>query len=164
MGTVQNYHSPSKFVLLGHVARMPVSRPPKQANIGFWKDHPTRRCPPYRQGQWLKYVPAQANVSSIDGFRQAQDRQAWRALALAEFPVARVDPQHASCHAQSMATLHGSPTKSPISHSPHSPPSCWFSTPRSHQRPIPGKSNQLTYHFEAECAVDQAEVITVATL
>lgn len=40
---------------LDHVARMPKERFPKQALLGFWKDHPTKTHPPWRQGQWLKH-------------------------------------------------------------------------------------------------------------
>ena len=65
---------------------MQVQRLPKQAASGFWEGHKIRVNPAQRQGQWFEFLLAQIQVSQLDWFRLAQDREAWRDAVHAEFP------------------------------------------------------------------------------
>lgn len=71
---------------LGHVARMPKELFPKRALFGFWKDHPTKTHPTWRQGQWLKHLLAQVGISEMGWFRLAQDKEAWNQAIFRVFP------------------------------------------------------------------------------
>lgn len=79
---------------LGHVARMGCHRLPKQALFGWWTGHMTQPRPRYRQQQWFQYLLAQIQVTELDWFRLAQDRDAWRQVVLATLPVTTVHRKH----------------------------------------------------------------------
>ena len=72
---------------LGHVARMSKDRLPKKALFGFKQENFIRRNPPFRQGSWLRHLLAQIQLSELDWYRVAQDRQAWQNAVLNVFPT-----------------------------------------------------------------------------
>ena len=76
---------------LGHVARMGCERLPKQALFGWCKGHNIRQHPHMRQQQWLQYLLAQIQVTELDWFRVAQDREEWKRVVLATFPITKID-------------------------------------------------------------------------
>ena len=44
-----------------------------------------------RQQQWLQYLLAQTQVTELDWFRVAQDREEWKRVVLATFPITKID-------------------------------------------------------------------------
>ena len=79
---------------LGHVARMGCERLPKQALFGWWKGQNIKQHPHMRQQQWFQYLLAQIQVTELDWFRIALDREEWKKVVLTEFPVTKSDRQH----------------------------------------------------------------------
>ena len=79
---------------LGHVARMGCERLPKQALFGWWKGHNIKQHPHMRQQQWFQYLLAQIQVTELDWFRIAMDREEWKKVVLTAFPVTKSDRQH----------------------------------------------------------------------
>ena len=73
---------------LGRVARMDVSRMPKQALFGWWGGHRRRNHAPMGQRQWLSGLVKRTGLRAIDWFRVAQDKRAWNRIIDASFPVA----------------------------------------------------------------------------
>ena len=59
--------------------------------LGF-RQSGEERCP-FKQAQWINSCLARAGISSMDRFRLAQDRTAWRKQVLEAFPLEQVDPQ-----------------------------------------------------------------------
>ena len=83
----------ASLLWLGHVARMSVEKPQKQALFG-WVEHACgkERCP-FKQAQWINSCLRHADIPEIDWFRLAQDRNAWTAKIMAAFPPERVEVQ-----------------------------------------------------------------------
>ena len=79
---------------LGYVARMGCERLPKQALFGWWKGHNIKQHPHMRQQQWFQYLLAQIQVTELDWFRIALDREEWKKVVLTAFPVTKSDRQH----------------------------------------------------------------------
>jgi len=66
---------------VGHIARMPTSRRPKQMLFGWWAGHASKkRFGVILQPIWLRRVVREAGVPLIDWFRVAQDRKEWRKI------------------------------------------------------------------------------------
>ena len=63
---------------LGDVAGMGCERLPKQALFGWWKGHNIKQHPRMRQQQWFQYLLAQIQVTELDWFRIALDREEWK--------------------------------------------------------------------------------------
>ena len=78
---------------LGHVARMPIERRPKQFMFGWWQDHVRKAHPIRTQAQWMETVVTHAGVTLTDWFRLAQDKAAWRTAVHRAFPVHKVDKE-----------------------------------------------------------------------
>ena len=72
---------------LGHVARMPIHRRPKQMLNG-WLVLPQRMRKYWGEPQasWLRDALRRAEMSQIDWFRKAQDRRGWRTAVAKAFP------------------------------------------------------------------------------
>lgn len=60
---------------LGHVARMGCHRLPQKVLFGWWTSHMTQPRPRYRKQQSIQYL---IQVTELDWFRLAQDRDGWR--------------------------------------------------------------------------------------
>ena len=74
---------------VGHVARMPIHRRPKQMLFGWWAGKASKkRFGVILQPMWLRRVIREAGVPGIDWFRLAQDRKGWRKLVNKAFPTA----------------------------------------------------------------------------
>lgn len=72
---------------IGHVARMHKDRLPKQALFGSWTNNKIKQHPPCRQGQWIKHLLTQIQVSEMSWFRLAQDRDAWNQAIQQTYPT-----------------------------------------------------------------------------
>ena len=72
---------------IGHVARMHKDRLPKQALFGSWTNNKIKQHPPWRQGQWIKHLLTQIQVSEMSWFRLAQDRDAWNQAIQQTYPT-----------------------------------------------------------------------------
>ena len=73
---------------IGHVARMPTSRLPKQALWGFWMDGKIRNNHATTQVQWISTVLKAADIHKMHWFKLAQnhDPTKWDALIVKAFP------------------------------------------------------------------------------
>ena len=78
---------------LGHVARMPVWRRPKQIVFGWMTDMVTHKGT--RGGTtvntWYHNVVDRAQIEQIDWFRLAQDRKGWKRKVVQAFPTKKMD-------------------------------------------------------------------------
>ena len=75
---------------LGHVARMPVTRRPKQVLFGWWKGRTLKAHTFVGQARWLERCLARAGIPVGDWFRLAQNRTAWRKRIYDAFPERRL--------------------------------------------------------------------------
>eukprot|EP00438_Fugacium_kawagutii_P009511 Skav209387 [mRNA] locus=scaffold3334:137441:141157:+ [translate_table: standard] len=82
----------ASLLWLGHVARMSVDQPQKQAIFGWIEDACGKERCPFKQAQWINSCLYQAGISEIDWFRVAQNRSEWRHRILTAFPPEVVDP------------------------------------------------------------------------
>ena len=73
---------------------MGCERLPKQALFGWWKGQNIKQHPHMRQQQWFQYLLAQIQVTELDWFRIALDREEWKKVVLTAFPVTKSDRQH----------------------------------------------------------------------
>ena len=72
---------------VGHVARMPTDRRPKQMLFGWWQNKKSKIClGVIMQPMWLRRIVRQAGIPAIDWFRLAQDRKEWRKLIQKAIP------------------------------------------------------------------------------
>ena len=73
---------------VGHVARMPTSRLPKQGVWGFWMDGKIRNNHATTQVQWISAVLKAADIHKMHWFKlaQNQDYTKWDALIVKAFP------------------------------------------------------------------------------
>ena len=72
---------------VGHVARMPTWRRPKQILFGWMTDQPLKiRTGMRTVNGWYKKVLTKAGLETIDWFRQAQDRKGWKRKIGEAFP------------------------------------------------------------------------------
>ena len=77
---------------LGHVARMPVWRRPKQVMFGWVAETAARTgTRGALMNSWYNTVIESADVSTMDWFRQAQDRKGWKRTVSQAFPQMRMD-------------------------------------------------------------------------
>ena len=73
---------------IGHVARMPIMRRPKQMLFGWWAGHGGRATfKGTTQARWLVNIVNGVGLSEVDWFRQAQDRKVWRKTIDETFPM-----------------------------------------------------------------------------
>lgn len=66
---------------------MHKDRLPKQALFGSWTNNKIKQHPPWRQGQWIKHLLTQIQVSEMSWFRLAQDRDAWNQAIQQTYPT-----------------------------------------------------------------------------
>ena len=79
------------LVWIGHVARMPTYRRPKQALFGWWADKMSKSHGNQTlQSSWLKDVVRSAGITHLDWFRQAQDRKGWRRTVQKAYPGSKI--------------------------------------------------------------------------
>ncbi|CAE8679070.1 unnamed protein product [Polarella glacialis] len=148
---------------LGHVARMPKERRPKQALFGWWEGHQTMPHAPFGQSQWLDALRREANIHGMDWFRMAQNRKLWLKTVNAAFPIHAKKPELESKLNKWL------PGKRPIINTgtPEEKAKRIRTRATTEEKICPvcstqfDKGNQLAFHYEEQHAVADPSIVTV---
>lgn len=157
---------------LGHVARMPTTRRPKQMLCGWWD---TKAIVSHSKSliypSWINKVLGNAGISDIDWFRQAMNRKGWRKTIQTAYPTKRLTKEeritlnrwspmrHGQVEAQYREPIQETPEVVQANEEELSDDEDEYECPVCNEKFKHG--NQLQFHYDAEHSVRDPEVVTV---
>ena len=164
---------------VGHIARMPLTRRPKQMLFGWWAGRKSKfRFGVILQPIWLRRVIKDAGVPKIDWFRLAQDRKGWRKLVDKAYPKSSLTKDQRTA----INEWHPGKPLPGVNEEAEEIVTGWEEeseesseeeredtegTRREYKCPVcgesHGKGNQLQYHYDEDHSVRDPDIVTVTS-